>query len=88
VRKISPRILATKELAVSSQQSAVSHFLFYQEIFYQNNMTVVPHLPYFSMFPRLKLKLKGSHFDRIEVIEAESHAVPNTLTEHDFQDVF
>jgi hypothetical protein len=33
----------------------------------------------------LKIKLKGSHFDAIEVIEAESQAVLNTLTEHDFQ---
>jgi hypothetical protein len=27
-------------------------------------------------------------FYTIEVIEAESHAVLNTLTEHDFQDAF
>jgi hypothetical protein len=36
----------------------------------------------------LKIKLKGHHFDTIEVIEAESQAVLNTLTEHDFQDAF
>jgi hypothetical protein len=28
------------------------------------------------------------NFDTIEVIEAESQAVLNTLTEHDFQDAF
>jgi hypothetical protein len=33
----------------------------------------------------LKIKLKGRHFYTNEVIEAESQAVPNTLTEHDFQ---
>jgi hypothetical protein len=49
-------------------------------------MTVVLHPPYFSLFPRLKIKLKGRHFDTIEVIEAESQAVLNTLTEHDFRD--
>jgi hypothetical protein len=32
------------------------------------------------------MKLKGCHFDTIEVIEAESQAVLNTLTQHDFQD--
>jgi hypothetical protein len=32
--------------------------------------------------------MKGRHFDTIEVIEAESQAVLNTLTEHDFQDAF
>jgi hypothetical protein len=40
------------------------------------------------LFPRLKLKLKGRHFDTIEAIEAESQAVLNTHTEHDFQDAF
>jgi hypothetical protein len=33
-------------------------------------------------------KLKGRHFDTIEVIDAELQAVLNTLTEHDFQDAF
>jgi hypothetical protein len=36
----------------------------------------------------LKIKLKGHHFDPIEVMEAESQAVLNTLTEQDFQDGF
>jgi hypothetical protein len=40
------------------------------------------------LFPRFKIKLKGSHFDTIEVMEAESQAVLNTLTEHGFQDAF
>jgi hypothetical protein len=34
------------------------------------------------------IKLKGRRFDTTEVIEAESRVVPNTLTEHDFQDAF
>jgi hypothetical protein len=34
----------------------------------------------------LKVKLKGCHSDTNEVIEAESQAVLNTFTEHDFQD--
>jgi hypothetical protein len=36
----------------------------------------------------LKIKLNGRHFDATEVLEAELQAVLNTLTEHDFQDVF
>jgi hypothetical protein len=32
--------------------------------------------------------MKGRHFDTNEVIEAESQAVLNTLTEHGFQDAF
>jgi hypothetical protein len=34
----------------------------------------------------LKIKLKGRHFDTIEVMEAELQAVLNTLTQHNFQD--
>jgi hypothetical protein len=36
----------------------------------------------------LKIKLKGGHFDTTEVMEPESQAVLNALTEHDFQDAF
>jgi hypothetical protein len=43
-------------------------------------MTVFPQPPYFSLFPRLKIKLKGRHFDTLEVMEAKSQAVLNTLT--------
>jgi hypothetical protein len=57
-------------------------------------MAVVPQPPYssdlapcdFSLFPRLKIKVKGRHFNTTEVIDAESQAVLNTLTQHDFQD--
>jgi hypothetical protein len=71
--------LAKKELAV------VSHFRFHHEIF----LTETTRLSrYFSLFPRLKLKMKGRHFDTVEVFEAKSQVVPNTFTEHDFQDAF
>jgi hypothetical protein len=35
-------------------------------------------------FPRMKIKLKGRHFDITEVIETESQVVLNTLTEQGF----
>jgi hypothetical protein len=47
-----------------------------------------PHPHYFTLFTRLKIKLKGRHFDTIEAIEAEPQAVLNSLTEHGFQDAF
>jgi hypothetical protein len=77
----------TKELAAASRQCTVSHF-FLPEHFYQKQNFYRPHPPYFSLFPRLKIKLIGLHFDTIEVIEAESHAILNALTEYDFQDAF
>jgi hypothetical protein len=80
--------LAIKEQAVASRQRTVSRFLFHHEILIKNNMTIVPHQPYLSLFPRLNLKLKDHHFDTTEVTEAESQTVLNTLTEHDFQDAF
>jgi hypothetical protein len=40
--------------------------------------------PTFPCFSRLKIKLKGRHFDTIEAMEAESQAVVNTLTEYGF----
>jgi hypothetical protein len=49
------------------------------------NITIIPHPPYFSL-SQLKIKLKGRHFDTVEVIKAESQVVMNTLTAHDFQD--
>jgi hypothetical protein len=39
-------------------------------------------------FPRLKIRLEGRHFDTIEVIQTESQAMLNTVTEYVFQDVF
>jgi hypothetical protein len=51
-------------------------------------MTFVTQPPYIPLFLRLNVKLKGLHCDTIEVMEAESRAVLNTLTEHDLQDAF
>jgi hypothetical protein len=36
----------------------------------------------------LKISLQGLHFDTIELIKAESQAVLNIITEHNFQDAF
>jgi hypothetical protein len=50
-------------------------------------MSLIPHPPYFSVFP-IENKTEDCHFDTVEVMEAESQAVLNTLTEHNFQNAF
>jgi hypothetical protein len=68
--------------------NAQSHTSFItRELLSKSKMTFIPtHLTF--LFPWLKIKLKCCHFDTNEVTEAESQAVLNTLTEHDFQDAF
>jgi hypothetical protein len=69
-----------------------SNTSFFTREFSIKEMTVVPNPSYspdlapcdFSLFPLLK----GPHFDTIVVIEAESQAMLNSLTEHDFRDGF
>jgi hypothetical protein len=87
--KICPELSRQKNWLLH-HDSAPSHISFFtREFFSKNNMTVDHRPPYFfPLFPRLDIKLKGRHFDTIEVIEAESRAVLNILTEHDFQDAF
>jgi hypothetical protein len=80
--------LATKELAFALRQRTISHFIFRQRIFDHNYHDCAHHPPYFSVFPRLKIKLKGRQFDTAEVMEAELQVLLNGLTEHGFQDAF
>jgi transposase len=57
-----------------------------------NNLTIVPHPPYspdlapydFALFPKLKMKLKGRHFETVSDIQRESQAVLNSIKENDF----
>jgi hypothetical protein len=51
-------------------------------------MAVIPYPLNFSLVPRSKIKLKGRYIDTTEVIEAESRAMLNTLSDHNFQDAF
>jgi hypothetical protein len=64
-----------KELAVASQRFTASHFHFRYEICNPKQHDYRPHLPLFSLFLRLRIKVKGRHFDAVEVMEAESQAV-------------
>jgi hypothetical protein len=71
-----------------NHENATSHTSFFTTGYLSKNKhDCRPHSPNFSLFARLKI-LKCSHFDAIEVNDAEAQAMLNTLTEHDFQDAF
>jgi hypothetical protein len=74
----------TKLLAFASRHLILHQGFLFTEI----NMTVVPHSPYLSPSPPLKIKLRCCHFDATEVIEPESQTLLNSFTEHDFQNAF
>ena len=84
-------------MAAPPWQNAPSHAaLLTRRFLTDNNMTVVPHPPYypdlalsdFFLFPKLKLKLKWRRFQTLEDIQTASQAVLNTLWEIDFQECF
>jgi hypothetical protein len=60
-----------------------------QQFLAKNKMAVIPHPPHspdlppcdFFLFPKMKLKLKGRRFDKIEEIQAEWQRVLDTVTE-------
>jgi hypothetical protein len=82
VQRLRPELWRQKNWLLHDDNTAPRISFLTREILTRNYMTFVPHPRYFSPFPRLKYR----HFDPIEVIEAESQALLNTLTEHHFQD--
>jgi hypothetical protein len=59
-------------------------------------MVIVPHPPYlpglapcdFTSFPKLKMKLKGQHFETVSDIQRDSQAVLDSIKENDFLGAF
>jgi hypothetical protein len=64
--------------------------------FVTNSMGIVPHPPYlldlapceFALCPKLKIKLKGQHFERMSDIQRELQAVLDSVKENDFHGAF
>jgi transposase len=61
-----------------------------------NNMVIVPHPPYspglapcdFTLFPKLKMKLKGRHFETVSDIQRESQTLLDSIKQNDFHGAF
>jgi hypothetical protein len=61
-----------------------------------NNMVIVPHPSYlpdlvpcdYTLFPKLKMKLKGRHFETVSDIWRESQAVLDSIKENEFHGAF
>jgi hypothetical protein len=87
VRILHPELWLQKNWLLHQQQHTITHFLFHQGNFdQQHDRCLTTTLPFSVSL--IEDKLKGHHFDTTGVINAESQAVLNTLTEHDFQDIF
>jgi hypothetical protein len=84
VRRPRPK-LWLKENWLLHHNNALSHTSFLTRNFLpKKHGCCPPPIIHFSV-SQLKIKLKGSHFDTIEVIESESQSELNTFTEHDFR---
>jgi transposase len=65
------------------------------EFLTNNNMVIVPHPPHsphlapfdFALFPKLKMKLKGQHFETVSDIQRESQVVLDSIQD-DFHCAF
>jgi hypothetical protein len=61
-----------------------------------NNMVIIPLPPFspdlatfdFTLFPKLKMKLKVRHFETVSDIQRESQTVLDSIKENDFHDIF
>jgi hypothetical protein len=64
--------------------------------FVTNNLVIIPHPPYspdlapcdFTLFPKLKLKLKGRRFETVSDTQRESKAVLDSIKENYFHGAF
>jgi hypothetical protein len=80
----------------STMTTPRSHTYVLTQHFLAKKMASIPHPLYspdlapcdFFLFPKMKLKLKGHRFDKVEEIQAESQRVLDTVTEKDRQEAF
>jgi hypothetical protein len=84
-----------QQLAPTLQHPAHT-FMKTTEFVTNNNMVIVPHPPYlphlapcdFTLFPKLKMKLKGQRFETVSDIQKESKVVFDRIKENYFHSAF
>jgi transposase len=85
------------QFARMHHDNAPAHSVFrVKEFLAKKNVTVVEHAPYspdlapsdFFLFPRIKIMLKGEHFDDIDDIKSNTTITLNGISENDFQACF
>jgi hypothetical protein len=74
VRRLRPELWRQKNWLLHHDNAPFHYSSFTSEFVTKNNMTVVSIHSTFLFPPRLRIKLKGGHFDTNEVIEAEPQA--------------
>ena len=79
-----------------NRDNAPAHASLVRQFLASTKMTVIPHPPYspeiapcdFFLFPKIKFKLNGPHFDSMEEIQTKLQNVMKTLTRNNFQQCF
>jgi hypothetical protein len=85
-----------RRIAPSSRNAPTHTFLKTREYVTNNNMVIIPNPPYsldlapcnFSLFLKLKMKLKGWRFETVSDIKTESQAVLDSIKENNFHGAF
>jgi hypothetical protein len=72
LRRLRPELWRQKSWLLHYDNTPLRTSFSTREFLTRNNVTVILHPPYFSLFPRLKVKLKGRHFYTIVVMTVES----------------
>jgi len=96
VRRKKPQKWQNRNLIVHHDNAPAHSSFKVSQFLAKNNMTVIAHPPYspdlapcdLSLFPKLKLRMKGRRFDTTEEIQEESQRVLDTIPKSDFQRCF
>jgi hypothetical protein len=87
-RRLRPELWRQRNWLLHYDNAHSQASFFTREFLTKKNVSVVPPPTLLFFVSLIENKSEGRHFDTIEVIEAESEAVLNTLIEQDFQDAF